>query len=232
MACPQPQTSYAAGEIADEIRMAAHELLEPLVQAEAYAALIHDRLAVGDRRHSAEDLEILSRGLARARIVVEALLYDAMACDRELPLRPVDLARLVDDCVEQLEPEIRAHEATLRIDDLPVVRGDEALLGALFRNLLANALKHGPRHGGTIDLHAKRQRARWRVSIASEGPAIPAEERAEIFLPYRRGNRARRTSGAGLGLAVCRRIVERHGGTIRVATGASGCNVFFFTLPI
>jgi signal transduction histidine kinase len=70
----------------------------------------------------------------------------------------------------------------------------------------------------------------WRVTVDSDGPPIPLEDSEAIFAPYRRGKHERRMRGAGLGLAICRRIVERHGGAIGVRPRATG-NAFWFTLP-
>ena len=94
-----------------------------------------------------------------------------------------------------------------------------------------NALKYSPRHGAAISVQASLEAPAWHFSVQSEGPTIPPEDRQRIFEPYQRGRGERRARGAGLGLAICRRIVERHGGRIGVAPVASGGNRFFFTLP-
>lgn len=211
--------------------VAAHELVEPLVITEAYAAMVSERLDDADHADSRRDLAALSRTASRTRHLLEALLHDARSADHQLAPRPVDLGALVDDCLGLLQPEVLARGTRLRVGDLPTVAGDESLLAGLLTNLLLNALKYSPRHGAEIVVEASRDGDSWHVAVESEGPTIPAEDRKRIFDAYQRGRGERRARGAGLGLAICRRIVERHGGAIRVVPGAHGGNRFVFTLP-
>jgi signal transduction histidine kinase len=209
--------------------VAAHELVVPLVMAESYAAIVSDRLA--DDVQSRRDLDALSRGAARARLLVEMLLHDARASERPLQRRPVDLAVVVRECVALVGPEVTARGARIEVADLPTVFGEEPLLRSVFTNLIFNALKYSPRQGGTIEVGVNRELTEWRFFVRSEGPTIPLEDRERIFEPFNRARLERRESGAGLGLAICRRIVERHGGTIGVTSANSSGNAFYFTLP-
>jgi signal transduction histidine kinase len=211
--------------------VAAHELLAPLVMTEAYAEMIAERL--GDEAHAEarRDLSALGRGAARVRLLVEALLHEARSGDGRLERRPVDLQALVADCVGLLAPEIAARHADLVVADLPEVVGDQALLSGLFTNLLLNALKYAPSHA-VIRVGAAREPAAWRIAVESDGPPIPAEDRGRIFEPFHRGRNGSRVHGFGLGLAICRRIVDRHGGVIGVVPAGPRGNRFFFTLPV
>jgi light-regulated signal transduction histidine kinase (bacteriophytochrome) len=213
--------------------LAAHELLEPLVMADAYAQMVLDRLEDDRDIASVEDLLALSRGLSRTRILVESLLHETSMPSRLLDTRSVDLNKVLRETLELLDPEVVARKAKISVKRLPVVHGDEALLSGLLKNLLINALKYGPRTGGHVEIEAERQGDEWCISIASEGATISAAERLSIFQPFRRGFGERRARGAGLGLSICQRIVERHGGRIDVAASPNGAgNVFFFTLPV
>jgi signal transduction histidine kinase len=98
-------------------------------------------------------------------------------------------------------------------------------------NLVSNALKYGPRHGGKIVITATRLGGGWRFCVRSQGSTIPVEDRVRIFDAYRRRRGERRVRGAGLGLAICREIVARHGGRIWVSAARGGGNRFCFTLP-
>jgi chemotaxis family two-component system sensor kinase Cph1 len=211
--------------------VAAHELVEPLVITEAYATMIAERLDEDEHAESRRDLAALSRTVARTRLLLEALLLDARATNDHMPNRRVDLGGLVSDGLELLAGEIEAREASVTVGELPVVTGNEALLNGVFTNLLMNALKYSPRAGAEIAINALRAGDEWRIWVDSEGPTIPAEDRVRIFRPYERGTGERRARGAGLGLAICRRIVERHGGRIGVRPAPGGGNRFFFTLP-
>jgi len=212
--------------------VAAHELVEPLVMTEAYASIVSDRLSHAEHANSRRDLHALGRGVARIRLLAESLLHDARARDRELICQPVDMNVLVSDCLALLKPDIVAREARIELSDLPWAHGEEALLGGVFSNLLINALKYSPRHGAAIRVTGGREGAFCRYSVESEGPPIPVEDRERIFEVFQRGHGERRAAGAGLGLAICRRIVQRHGGTVYVEQIGTSGNRFTFTLPV
>ena len=211
--------------------VAAHELVEPLVMTEAYTAILTDRLSGPEHDSSRDDLEALGRGMARMRLLVESLLHDARSSTREVRRKPVDMNALVADCVALMQPEIAARDADIRVEHLPTVVGEEALLNGLVSNLLINALKYSPRRGAVIRIGGINELTGCRVFVDSEGPVIPLEDRVAIFESYRRGRGERRATGSGLGLAICRRIVERHGGDIGVIPAPGDGNRFFFTLP-
>jgi signal transduction histidine kinase len=211
--------------------VAAHELVEPLVIAEAYATMVAERLSEPEHAESQRDLAALARTVSRTRLLLEALLHEARTTDDHLGDRLVDLEAVVAECVDLLGPEVEARGASLIIGALPTLPGNEALLNGLFANLLMNALKYSPRHGAEISVSAALAGRMWTISIDSEGPTIPVGDRERIFDPYQRGTGERRARGAGLGLAICRRIGDRHGGRIGVVPAPGGGNRFFFTLP-
>ena len=194
---------------------AAHELMEPLVLTRAYASMVHDRLG---------------RTASRAQLLIQALLYDARA-EEETFTKQVDVASLVADCLEALGPELAARDAAVTVGALPVVTGNEPLLRGLFGNLLLNGLKYSRRQRPEVAVEAAPELDVWRFSVISQGVTIPVEDRERIFEPFQRGRSERRARGTGLGLTICRRIVERHGGEIAVAPTPGGGNRFHFTLP-
>ena len=113
-----------------------------------------------------------------------------------------------------------------------MVIGNKALLNGAIGNLLANALKYGPRAHGEIRVAVERGGIGWIFEVDSPGRPIPARERTVIFEAWRRGYNERRAKGSGLGLAIVRRIVERHGGEVGVKPLEDrGGNRFYFTLP-
>ncbi|MGH2969767.1 MAG: sensor histidine kinase [Solirubrobacteraceae bacterium] len=211
--------------------VAAHELVEPLIMTEAYASIVSDRLGEPEHADSRRDLHALSRGVSRMRLLAESLLHDARASGRQLERKPVDVTALVGDCIGLLQPEIASRDARIELGELPDAVGEEALLSGVFSNLLINALKYSPRRGAGIRVGGAREEAACRFFVESEGPTVPHEDRRRIFEIYQRGQGERRASGAGLGLTICRRIVERHGGEIGVVSVNGSGNRFFFTLP-
>lgn len=136
---------------------------------------------------------------------------------------------IVADCLALLRPEIAARGTEVIIGPMPAVNADAGLLASVFQNLIWNALRHGPTEGGVVGISAPRGAGSWRVAVDSEGTPI-GPERASLFAPFSRAENEHRVEGAGLGLAICREIVEEHGGTIGVEPRERG-NRFFFTLP-
>jgi len=211
--------------------VAAHELMAPLIAAETHARLLEQQARERFDGSESLDLHELLRVLSRMRLLVETLLHEARSSANPLERRPVSLQRLVEGAIELLAREIAARDARVIAAELPVVEGDEVLLGGVVNNLLLNALRYGPRNGGEVRIDARRARTHWQISVTSQGPTIPLEDRVRIFEPYHRGAHERRVAGAGLGLTICRSIVERHDGVIGVAPTAAGGNRFYFTLP-
>jgi signal transduction histidine kinase len=178
---------------------------------EAYAVMVSGRLDAERDADSCRDLETLGRGAARMRLLVEALLQDARYSGRRLRRRPVELNLVLCECLALLAPQIRARGAAVHVADLPEVCGEETMISAVFTNLLTNALTYSPRRG-EIAVGATLDNGSWRLSVQSQGPPIPVEDRERIFEPYDRGR--------GAGLAICRHMVERH---MRLSAARSRC---------
>jgi signal transduction histidine kinase len=201
------------------------------VVAEAYITLVHARIDSQPGDDSGEKLAAAGRALARARIVVEAVMLDAVDPGLEVALRPVDLQLLIEDVMQLLEPERAARDATVRTGALPTVTGDEALLGAVLRNLLLNGIRHGRPQGTLIEVSAERRDDTWRIAVSSDGPAISEDDREALFQPRLRRPPSTASRRTGLGLFICARIVARHGGQIGFERGPGEENVFVVTLP-
>ena len=141
-------------EIENFTAMAAHEMLKPLMLTETCASLISERTGHGLDLDSRQELDLMLRMSQRVRLLVGALLTDAR--DNGIPLhrQEVDLGGVVQECLDMLREDIRARRICVQIDPLPVVKGHPALLTGVFGNLLANAVKYGPRDGGEIRVTA------------------------------------------------------------------------------
>ena len=209
--------------------MAAHELMKPVILAEACAFGILDReqsLATD----SLEDLQSMLRASSAARVTAETVMLYANGRERPVARRSVDLSRIVQDCLVVLGRDIESRHSHIDVEPLPVVRGDEPLLYSVFGNLLANAVRYGAADR-TVKVSARRAGTGWMLCVESGGPAISASDRERIFEPWVRGRSVRRAGGSGLGLALVRQLVERHGGVVGVTSPDAHTNRFFFTLP-
>ena len=215
----------------DFTAMAAHELLRPMILTEATAQSILERPGSRLDIASQQDLERVVRASSRVRALVEALLAGRSSPDTPVRRERIDLAGIVQHALELLAPEIRARGARITVGPMPVVVGDEALLNGAVSNLLANALKYGPRSGGVIHMEVDEHETGLAFAVESGGRPLPERDRALVFDPWRRGSNERRARGAGLGLAIVRWIVERHGGEVGVKALDGRGNRFYFTLP-
>jgi signal transduction histidine kinase len=218
-------------QLEDLTAMAAHELLKPLLMSECSIAAVLENSSSRLDIASQQDLERIVRASGRVRLMIEALLTDMRSSEAPLRRQHVDMAEVVATCVELLRADLSARKVRVAVAPMPVVAGNRALLNGAMGNLIANAVKYGPADGGEIQISARRSGTGWRFDIESSGRPIPARDRLRIFEPWERGKIARRERGNGLGLAIVRRIVERHGGEVGVIALRGRGNRFYFTLP-
>ncbi|MDQ3607729.1 MAG: ATP-binding protein [Actinomycetota bacterium] len=208
-----------------------HDLQAPLVTVAMYAELL-------ERRHGAqlgEGLELVDgiRGATgQARALIRDLL-DYSRAGREQPsLEAVPAETVVEHALESLAGAIEAAGARVRIDGtLPVVLADAAGLTRVVANLVGNAVKFVDGRAPEVTIGAQREGAWWRLWVRDNGIGMDPVHAARIFEPFQRLNGEEDYAGTGIGLAVCERIVERHGGRIWVDSAPGQGSTFSFTLP-
>jgi signal transduction histidine kinase len=130
-----------------------------------------------------------------------------------------------------LAAEIEAKEARIEVDDLPHVRGDRGQIAQLFQNLIANAVKFTDGQQPLVQVTAERQDQHWRIAVRDNGIGISEEHRDRVFNMFERLHTAEEFPGTGIGLAICKRIVENHGGSIVAEPAPDGGTVMAFTWP-
>jgi signal transduction histidine kinase len=173
-------------------------------------------------------LQELRASTDRGRELIDGVL--AYARSGELTRERVSLDDVLADVASDLRVAIDDAGAVLLVEDLPTVSGDPAQLRRVFLNLVGNALKFRGDAPLRIDVGAERREHEWVVTVRDNGVGIAREHVATIFGMFSRLER--RVEGSGIGLAVCRRVVEAHGGHIWVEPADGGGSAFRFTLPI
>jgi signal transduction histidine kinase len=171
-------------------------------------------------------LQQLRASTTRARELISAVL--GYARSGELRVERVALQGVVSDVSEDLRPGLEEAAATLAVGELPEVEGDASQLRRVFLNLFGNALRFRREEPPRIELSALRDRQEWVVTVRDNGIGVDPEHASRIFDMFSRVDRT--SDGIGVGLAVCRRIVEAHGGRIWVEPAAGGGSAFRFTL--
>jgi signal transduction histidine kinase len=202
----------------------AHDLSEPIAGIELLVRLLERR---AEEPPSADVLRQLRGSTERARDLIDGVLVYAQA--GELSVERVALGRLAAEVAEDLGPTLEAADATLEIGELPEVDGDPRQLRRVLQNLVGNALKFRGEEPPRVELSALRDSREWVVTVRDNGVGVDPDQASRVFEMFSRANSE--VEGAGIGLAVCRRIVEAHGGRIWVEAAEAGGSAFRFTMP-
>lgn len=176
-----------------------------------------------------EYIEYAVDGADRMRSMINALLEYSRVHTRGGEFERVDSGALMAHTLQDLTFAIEDADAEVVVGDLPSVKADPDQLGQVFLNLVENALEYGG-EGPTVEVWAESDDERHVFHVADDGPGIETSHQDDLFEIFTQGGRGRE-GGTGIGLAVCRRIVERHGGDIQVDSAAGEGATFTFTLP-
>ena len=147
------------------------------------------------------------------------------------PFEPVDLEAVLSDVREDLQLQIVESDATVTVGELPVVRGDRDQLRQVFQNLVDNGIEYRGDDPPEIRIDAERDGDDWVCSVSDNGIGIDEENTERIFEVFQRLHSQDQHAGTGIGLALCQRIVERHGGEIWVESEPGEGSTFYLTLP-
>jgi PAS domain S-box-containing protein len=205
---------------------AAHDLREPLRTISLYTDMLVQRTKVDS--NTEQMAKFIIEGTARMSTLVDDLLSFASTGMHEPP-RSIDLPHVVAQVRQNLAVALKASGATVTVDRLPAVRGNEIHLVRLFQNLISNAVKYRGKDPVEIHVTAEQRGPVWVIRIKDNGVGIAPENHARVFMPFiRLANRD--VPGTGLGLAVCKKIVEGLGGTIWIESELGAGSTFCFSI--
>ena len=202
----------------------AHDLSEPVAGISMLVGLLERR---AEQPPSPAVLRQLHSSAARARDLIDGVLDYARA--GELSREPVMLGELMAEAAEDLRVRLEEARATLEVSELPQVQGDRRQLRRVLQNVLANAVKFRGDAPLRVEVSAVRDSQEWVMTMRDNGVGVDPAQATRIFSMFSRANV--QVEGAGIGLAVCRRIIEAHGGRIWVEPADGGGSAFRFTLP-
>jgi signal transduction histidine kinase len=212
--------------------VASHDLSEPLRTVAGFSQLLAKQYR--GRLDPDADLYVshMAAGVERMQQLIDDLLLYSRAGRLPVHGRPVDLDEVLDEVLHAIGPAIRERGATVVAGDLPTVRGERSQLAQVLQNLIVNAVKFTATDvTPEIRVDAVRLGTEWRVTVRDNGIGIDAAQRDAVFKMFGRLHPGDSYPGTGIGLALVKRIVERHGGRVWVESAPGGGSVFSFTLP-
>lgn len=224
----QQQSVGQVEEAEHRMHALAHDLQAPLTTMRGFCGLLEghrEDLPAEARRHVAA----ISEGAERMAALVQGVMRWARAGGM-LQREPVHLEEVLDDVREDLRLSVVETQAKITCGPLPVVQADRAQMVQLLQNLVANALKFRSGRPPRVHVEAHREGATWRIEVQDNGIGLPPGQEEEAFTMFRRLHPVEGIPGSGAGLAICRRIVEAHGGAITMQRRDDGTTVAF-TLP-
>jgi PAS domain S-box-containing protein len=211
--------------------VASHDLQEPLRTVIGFVQLLEKRLANKLDKEGLEYMNYVVDGALRMRALIHDVLAYSRVGSQGEPPEQVDCAAAVHKALVALRSQIYSTGAEVEVMELPTVRVDRIQLVQLFQNLIGNAIKFCRDGVPRVRVEASREGALWRFSITDNGIGIAPEYRERIFGIFQRLHTRDDYDGTGIGLAICRRIVQHHGGQIGVDPAPGGGSAFWFTLP-
>jgi signal transduction histidine kinase len=217
-------------ELQDMALVVSHDLKEPMQQVLRLVHRLEDARGAGPR---ADDklLGQLRDSAARAAGMLDALLAYLSVSGRDSVPGPVDLNQCFAEALHNLRPAIEESRARISADPLPTVTGDAEQMVHLLQNLLANAIKFRGATAPLVHITSETHAGTHRIAIHDNGIGIDAAHRERVFEMGKRLHTQEEFPGTGMGLALCRRIMHRHGGSIRIEAAPRGGSVIVVELP-
>jgi len=211
--------------------IASHDLQTPLRSISGFVQLLQSEYAnqLDEQAHdwirrAVQSTEILQKSIQ------DLLSYSRVDTEAH-PFTPILFSEVFNDAILLLEASIQDSSAQVTCDELPIVMGDRSQLVQLMQNLIGNALKYRGNISPCVHVSAVHEGNEWTISVRDNGIGIQPKHYEKIFEIFQRLHNQQEYGGSGIGLAVCRRVVHRHGGKIWVESEPGRGSTFYFTIP-
>jgi len=211
--------------------IASHDLQEPLRMIASYLQLIERRYKGKLDKDADEFIAFAVDGASRLQEMIIGLLAYSRVGTKGKPLEEVNFSEVLGNAILNLKVAIEESGALITADQLPVINADATQLVQVFQNLISNAIKFKGSEIPLIHISAEKKDMEWIFSVKDNGIGIAAEYKDRIFKIFQR-LQGREYPGVGIGLSLCRRIVERHGGHIWFESEVGKGTIFYFTIPM
>ncbi len=229
-------TTAALAQSNEELSMfasvASHDLQEPLRKITAFGSRLEETTRAGLGEQGRDYLGRMLGAADRMRALIDDLLVYARVTTKARPSEVVDLDGVVAAVLDDLAPAIAEAGAQVEVDQLPRVEADPVQMGQLLQNLISNAIRYrSPDRPAHIRIRAEGGDSEHRLAVTDNGIGFEAEYSERIFRPFERLHGRTEYAGTGMGLAICHKIVQRHGGSIAATSQPGHGSTFTVTLP-
>jgi PAS domain S-box-containing protein len=211
--------------------VASHDLQEPLRMVASYTQLLARRYKGKLDSNADEFIGFAVDGAVRMQLLVQDLLSYSRVTTKGQSFQLIDAKAACENALENLRTSIKDSNAIVNVGPLPPVLADARQFMQLFQNLIGNAVKYCDERTPEIHVAAKPDGDQWLFSVQDNGIGIAPQYSERIFQMFQRLHTTKKYSGTGIGLAICRKIVERHGGKIWVEAQPGKGSTFVFTIP-
>ena len=211
--------------------VASHDLQEPLRMVTGYTQLLAKRYGGSLDQKAREYIGFAVDGAKRMQGLIEDLLTYSRVGSKGKTFASTNCEAVLEKTLVALRVGIQECGATVTHDPLPTVIGDEFQLGQLFQNLLGNAIKYRNNNAPQVHVSCRQEAEQWIFAVKDNGIGIDPQYRERIFQIFQRLHTREEYEGSGIGLAICKKIVERHGGKIWVESELGAGATFYFTIP-
>ena len=211
--------------------VASHDLQEPLRMVASYTQLLARRYRGRLDADADEFIGYAVDGVTRMQELINDLLAYSRVGTRGKPFEPTDVNAVLSRTLVNLQRAIEESGAVVTHDPLPTIKADAVQLGQVFQNLIGNAIKFRSAAPPRIHVSAALGVGEWTFAVRDNGIGIDMEFADRIFVMFQRLHNRAEYPGTGIGLAICKKIIERHGGRIRVQSAPGSGSTFSFTIP-
>jgi len=211
--------------------VASHDLQEPLRMVASYTSLLEERYKGQLDERADKYINYAVEGAKRMQQLISDLLDFSRVGTRAKPMERVDTAALLEKVLRSLRGVIADKGAEVTAGMLPVIMADEIQLGMVFQNLIGNAVKFRAERPPRVHVDAAFENGIWTFSVTDNGIGIDKQYSSRIFQMFQRLHERGKYDGSGIGLAIVKKIVERHGGTVWFDSTPGEGTTFFFTIP-
>ncbi|HWY57037.1 MAG TPA: ATP-binding protein [Terriglobales bacterium] len=211
--------------------VASHDLQEPLRMIATYTQLLAERYRDKLDERANKYIAYSVDGAVRMQALIQDLLKFSRVGKAAIEPRTTDCRMIVEQALKNLQAAVEESGAVVKWHGLPTVMADLSQMTQVFQNLIANAIKFHGSEAPVIQIAAEKKENEWVLTVSDNGIGIPAENWQDIFVIFRRLHTRTEYEGNGIGLSICKKIIERHGGKIWIEAQAQPGSCFKFSLP-